>query len=162
MIIGKSEKDFQELYRTQGPRVRRLLTGMVGNSSVADELTQESFIKAWKGLPSFQFRSTLATWVYQVAINTGLDWLRTHKNTQSLGPMDERPDENKDEKEAVASALLELEENMRALLLLHYYEGLDLKEIGLVLKIPEGTVKSRLHTAKGKLKEVLLVKGFDL
>ncbi len=161
--LGKSEEDFQELFRTQHQRVRRMLQGMTGNAAVADELTQESFLKAWKGLAFFGLRSSLKTWVYQVALNTGRDWLRSHKNTTPLTEVDTATEALiTPEQRAIQEALLKLKDDVRELLVLHYYEGLDLKEIAGVLDIPIGTVKSRLFTAKGLLREELLNKGFDV
>ncbi len=161
--LGKSDEDFQELFRTQHQRVRRMLQGMTGNAAVAEELTQESFLKAWKGLAYFGLRSSLKTWVYQVALNTGRDWLRSHKNMAPLTEVEAAAAVVKTpEQQAIQEALLGLKEDVRELLVLHYYEGLDLKEISAVLKIPVGTVKSRLFTAKGLLREDLLNKGFDV
>lgn len=163
IFIRKREKDFQEFYRTHGPRVRRTLQGMVGNDATAEELTQEAFLKAWKSLTSFGFKSSLSTWIYQIAINTALDWLRSHKAKWVQAEVDAaRDNELSPEKRAVNEALMELNHDQRALLVLHYYEGLDQKEMGSVLNIPEGTVKSRLHTAKASLKPLLLKRGFDV
>ncbi len=163
IFIKKSEKDFQEFYRTHGIRVRRTLQGMVGNISTAEELTQEAFLKAWKNLGTFSFKSSLSTWIYQIAINTALDWLRSHKSkwvpqeVTEISSGDTTP-----ESIAISEALMELEENIRALLVLHYYEGLSLAEIGKVLSIPVGTVKSRLHHAKALLKPLLMNRGFSV
>ena len=64
--------------------------------------------------------------------------------------------------EGIAESLMELNEKPRALLVLHYYEGLSLIEISKILNIPVGTVKSRLHTAKSELKPILINKGFNV
>jgi RNA polymerase sigma-70 factor (ECF subfamily) len=163
IYFGKSEKDFQEIYRTHGIRVRRTLQGMVGSPAIAEELTQEAFLKGWKNLASFRFKSSLSTWIYQIAINTALDWLRSHKVKWAQAEVEGSSEsELTPEKRAVTEALMELDEANRALLVLHYYEGLDQKEIGMILKIPEGTVKSRLHTAKALLKPLLMNRGFDV
>lgn len=163
IYFGKNEKDFKEFYRTHGIRVRRTLQGMVGNHATAEELTQEAFLKAWTNLASFGFKSKLSTWIYQIAIYTALDWLRSHKTKWAQAIADESSEsELTPEKRAVTEALMELDEDNRALLVLHYYEGLNLKEIGMILKIPEGTVKSRLHQAKALLKPRLMKRGFDI
>ncbi len=166
MIISKSEEAFQALYASQAGGVRRFLQGMVGgNHHVAEELTQDAFIKAWKALPTFAFKSTLKTWVYTVALNTARDWLRGHggKTFVALDPDSLNAAEGETpETRAVKEALLELEEEPRALLILHYYEDLDLNEIAKILGIPQGTVKSRLFTAKGKLRPKLVAKGFTV
>ncbi len=164
MLISKSEEAFHALYASQAGGVRRFLRGMVGgNHQVAEELTQDAFIKAWKALPTFAFKSTLKTWVYTVALNTARDWLRGHggKTFVALDPETLNAAETESaEVRAVREALLELDEETRALLMLHYYEDLDLQEIAKILGIPQGTVKSRLFTAKGKLRPKLVAKGF--
>lgn len=157
--FGKSEEEFQELYRTQFPRVRRTLLGMVGNGAVADELAQEAFLKAWRGLSQFGLRSSLKTWLYQVAINVGRDWLRSHKNRSPIAVEEDDP---APETQGIQDSLQELDDDTRPLLVLFYYEGMKIKELSLVLKLPEGTVKSRLHSAKAKLRELLLMRGFDV
>ena len=159
--FGKSDKDFQDVYRDYSANIHRTLRGMVGNESIAEELTQEAFIKAWKSLPQFGFRSSLKTWVYQVAINVGRDWLRSHKGmTLTSSEAESAPDKN--EQQAIHEALLEMDEDARTILVLFYWEGMKQEEMSHILKIPEGTVKSRLHTAKSKLKDLLLMKGFDV
>jgi RNA polymerase sigma-70 factor (ECF subfamily) len=166
MIISKSEEAFHALYASQAGGVRRFLQGMVGgNHHVAEELMQDAFIKAWKALPTFAFKSTLKTWVYTVALNTARDWLRSHagKTFVALDPEAHTAMEtDTPEVRAVREALLELDEETRALLMLHYYEDLDLYEIAKILGIPQGTVKSRLFTAKGKLRPKLIAKGFNV
>lgn len=159
--LSKSEDEFQELYRAHYGSVRRTLNAMTGIASVAEELTQEAFLKSWRALPQFGFRSSMKTWVFQVAINLGRDWLRSHKNKPILQDEEITP-ELTVEQRAVQEALLELEEDTRTLLILFYYEGMDLSELSKVLSVPTGTVKSRLHAAKGKLRPILLSKGFDV
>jgi RNA polymerase sigma-70 factor (ECF subfamily) len=162
IFLRKNEKDFQEFYRTHGIRVRRTLQGMVGNIATAEELTQEAFLKAWKNLGTFSFKSSLSTWIYQIAINTALDWLRSHKVKWAVPEVSEASSGVTPESLAIGEALLELDENNRALLVLHYYEGLSLAEIGTVLTIPVGTVKSRLFQAKALLKPLLINRGFNV
>lgn len=161
--LGKSDEEFQEIYRIHQGGVRRTLQGMTGNSSIAEELTQEAFIKAWKGLPLFGFQSSLKTWLYKVAINIGRDWLRTHKH-HSLPESHsiEEKSEASAETQAIQEALQELQEETRTLLVLHYYEGMKLLEISKVLEVPVGTIKSRLHGAKRSLQKILMEKGFNV
>lgn len=165
MILTKTENAFKDLYASQAGGVRRFVTGIVGNGSVAEEITQESFLKAWKALPSFAFRSTLKTWVYSVALNTARDWLRSHggKTYVALDPDAlEALEVESPETRAVREALMELDEDTRVILMLHYYDDLALSEIAKILGIPAGTVKSRLFAAKGKLRPKLVAKGFDV
>ena len=161
--FGKSDKDFQDAYHEFSGNIHRTLRGMIGNEAIAEELTQEAFIKAWRGLPQFGFRSSLKTWLYQVAINVGRDWLRSHKNLVSTSEFEVSDStENSSERKAVQEALLELDEDTRSILVLYYYEGMKQDEMGEVLGVPEGTIKSRMHSAKSKLRERLVLKGFDV
>lgn len=160
--LSKSDEEFQRIYRDHEAGVRRALLGMTGNSSIAEELTQEAFIKAWKGLAQFGLRSSLKTWIYKIAINLGRDWLRVHKNTHSPSIPEVGEENFSVETLAIQEALSEVDEDTRSILVLHYYEGMKLQEMARVLEIPLGTVKSRLHTAKGRLQQLLLKKGFNV
>lgn len=159
--FGKTEKDFLDLYSEYGVNIKRLLLGMTGNEAIADELVQDAFAKAWVSLPSFGFRSSLKTWVYQVALNVGRDWLRTHKE-RNLNFEEKFVQELDEDKKAVQEALNFLSDEVREILILFYWEGLEVNEMAFVLDIPKGTVKSRLHSARTKLKEVLLLRGYEL
>lgn len=162
-IIAKTEKAFRTLYAEERGKVQRLLQGMTGNGPVAEELTQEAFIKAWLGLSQFAWRSTLRTWVFTVAINTARDWLRSPAARGIPNNLSGQITEDGDAPDPrIQEALMEIEEDGRALLLLHYHEGLALKEMSLVMRIPVGTVKSRLHYAKEKLRAGLLARGCDV
>ncbi len=161
--LFKNEKDFQELYRTHFDGVRRVLLTMTGIPSVAEELTQESFLKGWDKLATFSLRSSFKTWIYSIAINVGRDWLRTHKNHQVSKVFESSSLETSTpEQKAVQEALLMVGASERELLVLTYYEGMTLEETAKILNIPVGTVKSRLHTSKSELRVILLKKGFDV
>jgi RNA polymerase sigma-70 factor (ECF subfamily) len=132
--------------------------------TVAEELTQDAFIKAWKALPEFGLRSSLKTWIYQVAINVGRDWLRSHKtrNIDLSESNEEGNDSPTQEQLDIQEAILELEDDVREILVLFYFEGMKQEELSAILKVPSGTIKSRLHSARTKLKERLLHKGYDV
>ncbi len=163
MLFTKTQNGFTALYRSHAGAIQRLINGMVKNKTIAEELTQESFLKAWKSLPQFGFRSSLKTWVYSVAINTTTDWLRSHRHTLTWN---ESPAEvielESVEAQSIRKSLAMISEEPRVLLMLHYYDDLSLQEISVILKIPVGTVKSRLFNAKSELKKILLKQGFDV
>ncbi len=159
--FGKSEEEFQEFYRDHYRRIQRTIIGITRSQMVSEELTQDAFLKAWKGLPFFGMKSTLSTWIFQIAINVALDWIRTHKMTKWV-PLLETSVDLSPQGKAIEEALDELLEDDRLILVLHYYEGFKAKELKKILVIPEGTVKSRLFSAKKKLRKILLAKGFDV
>lgn len=175
VIVHKAQQGdtqaFSQLVETyQGP-VYRLILRMGLSPADAEEVAQEAFIAAWKGLPRFRGDSRFSTWLYQLATHGAIDFLRRekrHRNTVDIDQCSELTDgENTPEKAAmaqseaqgVAAALKELSPEYREILLLRYMQELEYDEIARTLKLPAGTVKSRLNRAKAQLKEILLRQG---
>lgn len=166
MIRGKTRSSFEEAYQENLEMVRGLLYNMTGRSDL-DDLTQEVFLKAWKSLPGFSFKSSLRTWLYRIAVHVAIDHLRRRKLTQP--DADELVDPSTPEKDLGQSRermilqeeLMRLEDEERAMLILVYFEDRPLKEVASILSVPEGTVKSRLHTARTRLREALRKRGVD-
>lgn len=124
----------------------------------AADLTQETFLQVWEGLDGFQGRSSLKTWIHRIAYHT---YLRAQRNR---GPVSAPLREARNDpalaeavvaRLAVEEALAQLPEGQQQVVVLHYLHGLTSAEIGEVLGIPMGTVLSRLHTARGRLRELL-------
>jgi RNA polymerase sigma-70 factor (ECF subfamily) len=158
--LRPSEEEFQALYQSHGKKIKRTMEGMTGSEAVAQELTHEAFLKAWTQLPFFMQKSKLSTWLYQIAINTARDYLRAHRRAPAV-------EENyvellSPERRAVREGLLELEADVREILVLHYYEGQSVEEMAGILEVVAGTVKSRLFEARKDLRERLVKKGFDV
>ncbi len=156
-------------------RVYAVLYGMVRNREDARDLTQETFVRAFQNLKSFQGQSSVYTWLYRIAMNTGLDHLRRQKQrahdafedgvaTREMGgAMSEgshrdgpvRTLERKRLHAKLLDALQALPEDQRQIVVLREVDGLSYKEISEVLDIPEGTVMSRLFYARKKLQAAL-------
>lgn len=160
VIFRSSEEEFQALYQSHGRKIKRTIEGMVGSEAVAQELTQDAFIKAWTQLPFFLRKSKLSTWLYQIAMNSARDYLRSHRRAPAIE--EEYVEGLSPERRAVREGLLEVESDEREILVLHYYEGQSVEEISEILSVPSGTVKSRLFEARKGLREKLLRKGFDV
>lgn len=169
---------FEQLIRDNETRIYNLILRMVGNPEDAMDLSQETFLNAWKGLSSFHGDSAFSTWLYRLANNVCLDFLRSQKRRQdTIGsplsldgedapppPADSapKPDEQLEHKErslALHRALAELPEHHSQILILRELSGLSYQEISDVLKLDIGTVKSRLTRARLALKKVLLEDG---
>lgn len=169
---------FAQLVRDNEKRVYNLALRMVGDPDDALDLSQEAFLKAWKGLGGFKGDSAFSTWVYRLASNVCLDFLRAKKRRQELvdpahslddqdappPPADERlrPDEHLERKERSASlhrALSDLPDHHRQILVMRELSGLSYQEISEVLKLDLGTVKSRLTRARTALRKLLLADG---
>lgn len=154
---------FATLYQDHVKLVRGLLFNMAGPDSL-DDLTQDVFLKLWKALPSFAFRSTVRTWVYRVCMNVAIDHLRQR------GRRARHPETPIEETEiaattiasvnpaltaAIESSLDELGDDERAVVVLYYFEELKVSEVAKILEIPAGTVKTRLFSARAKLATLL-------
>ena len=164
-----------EAYQT---KVYNLALRLCGNRDDAFDLAQESFFRAWRSLSGFQFESSFSTWLFRLCSNICLDWLRAKKRrpTVSLTSVDdegeesqlELPDPGKspeelllaaEEREALARAMNQLPVEYREILTLRAIHDLSYTEIAEILKIKEGTVKSRLSRARLALRNKLLQNG---
>ncbi len=154
--------------------VARVIFAMIESKAEVEDLTQEVFIKAYKSLPRFKFDSSLQTWLYRIAVNHSIDYLRKKKLARILsfdglddwllgrlrGTSYSSPkipeDINRAEvKELVAWGLSKLSSDSKTVLVLREFEGLRYEEIATVLEISVQAVKSRLFRARSELKKIL-------
>ncbi len=170
---------FAQLLELHQNKVYGLTLRLTGSPEDAMELTQETFFNAWRGLPNFHFESKFSTWLYRLATNATIDFLRREKRRKSLTvtslsaeddpqrlldipdrrftPQDEL--ERKEFQAAVRRGLEQLSDEHRQVLVLRELNGLSYAEIAQVLGIEEGTVKSRISRARLALRKVLLADG---
>ena len=148
----------------------RLALRMCGNEADADEVAQEAFLSAWKGLPNFRGESRFSTWLYQLTTHAAIDLMRREKRQAAAedideitaaddGPSPQQQVERAETQREIRSALMQLPEEYRQVLLLRFMQELSYEEIGRALKLPVGTVKSRLNRAKAQLKDILSRSG---
>jgi len=176
-----SEEAFRELVeRFEGP-VFRLVVRIVRRAELAEELAQETFLKAWKALRRFDPERRFSSWLFKIAHNTALDSLRRSGQGEALsldaplepgGPAPELPADPRAEDplarlvargagRALEEAVLELREAYREVLLLRFAEGLSYEEIAEVTGSPLGTVKVHLHRARQELAGRLRARGWS-
>lgn len=147
-----SPKKFKNLYDENREYIRTAIYWMVRDDGV-DDIVQEVFIKAWKSRDSFKGDSHVKTWLYRIAMNCSKDYLSKRNRLRDLyGESDEeaRVEEGGliESRELINIGLKVLSPELREKFILHYKLGLTTKEIGEVLQIPEGTVKSQLSKAR--------------
>lgn len=158
----RGEREAQRaLYEQTSQRVFRLLTRMAHSADIAEDLAQETYLKAFSAIATFDERSAVHTWLYRIAVNEALQWLRRKKPA----PLDPevaavRADPRNNGHDAgtrldVEGAMAALDPVDRAMLLLRYQEGLDYRAIAEVTDIAMGTVASRLNRARERLRELL-------
>lgn len=152
----------QELYIQTSQRVYGLILRMTGNVDDAMELTQDVYLKAFAGIDEFAGRSTIATWLYRIAVNEAIQFLkkarRRLEKQREAGLIDppESPDGATGTRLDIGDALAQLSPSDNAILLLRYQEGLDYRAVAETIGCAEGTVASRLSRARNRLHGLLM------
>ena len=154
---------FEQLYRDNLGRVYALCFRLAGNPTLAEELTQDVFVRAWQKLGSFRGESAFFSWLYPLAVNVALSERRARRrrtsrvfNTDDLTPFDrpERPPGPEGGFD-LERALGALPPGARAVFVLHDVEGYKHEEIAELTGVATGTSKAQLHRARKLLKERL-------
>lgn len=172
---GGDEEAFGELVKMYHQRVYNLAYGMVNNAEDAAELVQQTWVKVWSKLGSFKEDAKFFTWVYRVASNTGLDFLR-HKSRlredvlldgvepavdpdlDRAASQNSRPDREMAQseiREVFEKSIESLSPDHRMALILREVDGLSYEEIAKVTGCRKGTVMSRIFYARKKMQEKL-------
>ncbi len=168
------EAAFAELIRRYEKPVYHQALRLLNHPEDAADVTQEVFFHAWRGLPAFQGDSSFSTWLYRLTNNAAIDLLRREKKRRgdlSLddgerpwdrlltdpAPMPEAEAERAELRRAVAEGLAKLSAEHRQVLVLREINGASYEEIGQILGLPPGTVKSRL--ARARLALAALLRG---
>ena len=166
-ILAGDQEAFADLVALHEKQVYNLCLRMVNHPEDAQDLAQEAFLKAWRGLQFYKFESSFSTWLYRLTSNVCIDFLRSQKRKPSvsltvaddtgeeteleLPAQDPSPEEtaiHREERGAIASAMGQLEEDFRLALTLRVVEELSYEEIGEILDLKPGTVKSRIARAR--------------
>jgi RNA polymerase sigma factor (sigma-70 family) len=172
---GGDADAFDELVRRHQERIYATLYHMTSNHDDANDLTQEAFVKAWQALPSFKGDSSFFTWLYRIAVNRTLNFLkqRSRRFHLSLNDLDFNVEHDpalvalvsdhtprRDVKlgelqEKLNEAMQKLSETHRLVVVLHDIQGLPHEEIGRIMGCNTGTVRSRLFYARQQLQGLL-------
>jgi len=160
---GETEA-FERLYRHHSPRIYSLASRMAGSAEDGEDLLQEIFLQAYRKLGSFKGDAALGTWLYRLALNHCLDYVRSrqakmNKLTETLDAETSfEPLARRDTPIArldLERALERLPDGCREAFVLHDIEGFDHKEVGGLLGIAEGTSKSQVFKARARLRALL-------
>ncbi|MFZ1947063.1 MAG: sigma-70 family RNA polymerase sigma factor [bacterium] len=157
---------FKEIVRRHEPTVARTVIGMLGDCPEAEDVGQETFIRFYRALPEFRGEANVATYLTRIAINLSLNELKRRR--RAAGRLSPKPveeygeiaDPRQDasaalERDRVRRALAELDEKSRSVIVLRLMDGYSTAETAEILKVPVGTVLSRLARAQMKLKDLL-------
>ena len=167
--IAGDEQAIEALIRQYETSVFRLALSIVGETAETNEITQETFIAALKSLKLYQERTSFRAWLFTIALNISRSYLRKRKTLERLKATltsifqvetqkQVLPEDLviQNETEAVIwNSLNKLDEKHRMTVVLRYFHDLSVSEISEILSVNEGTIHSRLHTAREKLRIAL-------
>ncbi|MBX3102959.1 MAG: sigma-70 family RNA polymerase sigma factor [Bacteroidetes bacterium] len=174
--VQGDERAFERLLGKYQKSVYYLIFKMIRNPEDAEDLTQETFAKAFSNLQSFDSKFAFSTWLFKIATNSSIDFIRRRKmqtlsiNAPAGGEDNPNPvlqlkdgnlipDESllkKQRKEYLSLAIEQLPARYRQLVALRYFEELSYEEVSAQLQIPLGTVKAQLHRARELLSHALV------
>ncbi|AKV04739.1 RNA polymerase sigma factor RpoE [Labilithrix luteola] len=170
---------FGELVRRHQPRIHRLAVHMLRDRSEAEDVAQETFIRAYQALGRFDGRSEAYTWFYRITINLSLNRIRSRKTSRASQDTDDprldglmtdrRPTSGdpagsasrKQLYQTLCAGIDELSDTLRTTLILVCIDGRSHEDVAAILGAPEGTIAWRVHEARRKLKGFLDARGFD-
>ena len=164
--MDDAERLFNEIVKDYSERVYWHVRRFVNSHEDADDLVQDIFLKIWTALPSFRGEAQLFTWVYRIATNETLNWLRREKVRAALrfasidSEMERRIDEDPffdgDAAErALSKAVARLPEKQRQVFILRYYDEMPYEQMSEVLDTSVGALKASYHIAQEKVRESL-------
>lgn len=172
---------FGVLVRRHQKRIFRLAVHMLRDTTEAEDVTQETFVRAYQALARFQGNSQPYTWLYRIAVNLSLNIIRTRKPrphvtgdddprveawlAARVAPADKDPSlasEQRQLSRALCEGIDQLSDTLRTTLLLVCVEGMAHGQAAEVLGCPEGTVAWRVHEARRKLRAFLAERGFTV
>ncbi len=171
-LVAGNREAFALLVDETSPRIYGLALRMMGNDQDAEDVLQETYLKAFKALPQFEQRSSVATWLFRIAANEALMLLRKRKK---MGPMVDIEPENPEEDEpleivdwcclpenellsaetrlVLEGAAAKLSDALKAVFLLRDVQGFSVRETAEILDLSEDVVKTRLVRARLKLRD---------
>ena len=177
-VLDGDVNAFEALVLRYQKKVYNTVLRLAGDCAEAEDLSQEVFLKIFKGLSSFRGESSFSTYIYRVAANTAIDALRRREApTVSLSTENEEgeefelalPDagplpveilESRERRQAIRAAIDALPEHHRAVIVLREMDGMSYQDIAQAMGLTEGTVKSRINRARGRLRQLLLEGNF--
>jgi RNA polymerase sigma-70 factor (ECF subfamily) len=160
--------DFDLVYQEYRVRIFRTLYGIVLDEATAEDLTQETFERAYRTREEFRGTAPVGAWLHRIAVNLAVSFLRRRQRAQQLPfRLFTRSDAARGFERVEAStlahrALAALKPKYRTVVVLHFYAGMTRDEIGEVLGIPEGTVASRLASGLALMRRTLAAAGEEL
>ncbi len=166
---GDHPEAFGELVRRHQGKIRALLLRLTrGNRTLCDDLTQETFLRAYRGLEGFEGRARFTTWVHRIAYFVYLNHRNRVRQPASLpdefeltapAPEDELSVRRSDLRRDLSVLVAGLPDRYREVIIMHFMRHVPYRDIATALDMPLGTVKTQLHRAKLMMREQMVTLG---
>lgn len=163
---------FEQLVRRHQDAVYGMAVRFTRSPPDAEDVAQEVFLKAFRGLAGFKGEAKFSTWLYRIAFNLSADWLRRNRRpARRAAPLEEAGEVHDgrvdleagllaaEERDRVAAAIDALDERYRSVVVLMYYQKLPYEQIAAVTGLPLKTIETRLYRARKILREALAADG---
>ncbi len=158
--MANKEILFKDIFQKNSKKIFHLCYGYTGDKDSANDLMQETFMKVWQNLDKFRNQALISTWIYRIAVNTCLSYLRTEKRQQKdeLTPniIENKVEEVSEKTEEAAllyRCISKLEENERIIIAM-VLDEVPYPEIAEISGISEGNLRVKIHRIKHKLTEI--------
>ena len=159
-MMGTKEERFKTIFQANSRKIFHLCYGYTGDHDSANDLMQETFLKVWQNLDKFRNQAMISTWIYRIAVNTCLSYLRVEKRQSKEELTDniienqaEEYSEKNDQVALLYKCISQLEENERIIITL-VLDEVPYAEIAEVSGISEGNLRVKIHRIKQKLTEI--------
>ncbi len=154
----------RRLYGRWAAKLQRHALRLTGNADGAADASQEAWMAIVRGLDRLEDPACFRRWAYQIVGRKGTDWVRKRSRQRAITTSliddpatPEPPADTSEPIEALRHALRQLGEQDRTVLAMHYLDGMPLREMAEALGLPHGTVKSRLHYARQRLRDAIRI-----
>ncbi len=156
----EKEQAFQEIFKANSKKIYHLCLGYTGDNDSANDLLQETFLKVWQNLDKFRNQAMISTWIYRIAVNTCLTYLKKEKRAakDELTPniienKAEEVSEKNEQVETLYKCIAQLDENERIIITM-VMDEIPYPEIAEISGISEGNLRVKIHRIKHKLTEL--------
>jgi RNA polymerase sigma-70 factor (ECF subfamily) len=163
-LSPRGQQAFEELVKRYQQPLFNFVCRYVGERSVAEDLTQEVFLRVWQAAPRFEARGKVSTWIFKIAYNLSMNEIKRRRRYQNFykGFWDDaraeslfsKQRDSRELEEDIMRALAQIPENQRAALLLRVNDGFSYKEISEILNVSPAAVESLIFRARTKLREL--------
>jgi RNA polymerase sigma-70 factor (ECF subfamily) len=158
--VANKEIEFKRIFEANSKKIYHLCYGYTGDDDAANDLLQETFLKVWQNLDKFRNQALISTWIYRIAVNTCLTYLRSEKRqakdelTEQLAETTREEFSEKNEQVALLyKCISKLEESERIIITM-VLDEMPYPEIAEISGISEGNLRVKIHRIKQKLTEL--------